>query len=364
MRLRRVVPAVLSVALVIAFVLAGFVVGRDTTPPGGMAAALAGRKQQPVPTSVRYTVRDDGRIHVTVRGTFRAAEVRFRTATDRVRLRSGRLTDGRAKVLLPKSVRGIRARAKATPMRVASRWVKAVLKRSPTPVGPPTTDWVGLSTQDLNAVAAMRSFFGHQSVGGNILAAVPGVFTDHGVSAPPVREIPGPVTGGAILHDEIGTNGDPRSKVTDFADDVRDGLGQEVGVALMKFCYVDITAGTNVSSVFAHYRETIAALQHEYPGVAFVHVTVPLTTDSPGDNVAREKYNSLVRQQYADSGRLFDLAVIESTRPDGTRVSGSQDGATYYALYSGYASDNGHLNDRGARAAAAGLLDVMAHAAG
>ena len=363
MRLRFLVPSVVSVALAVAIFLAVLVAGGGMTPPGGLAAALAARKQQPVPTSVSYTVRDDGRIKVTVRATSKAAEVRFRTAADRQRLRTCRLTDGRAKLLLPEGAQGIRARAKATHARAASRWVKAVLQRSPTPVGPPTTDWVGLTTQDLNSVAAMQSYFGHQSVGRNVLDAIPGVFADHGVSAPPVRETPATAAGGVILHADIGANGDPRSKVSDFASDIRGGLGQKVDVALMKFCYVDITAGTNVNSVFMYYRDTMAALQQEYPQVAFLYVTVPLTTDSPADNVAREKYNTLVRQQYADSGRLFDLAAIESTRPDGTRVSGSHEGATYHGLYPGYASDNGHLNIRGAAAAAVGMLDVMAHAA-
>lgn len=74
----------------------------------------------------------------------------------------------------------------------------------------------------------------------------------------------------------------------------------------------------------------------------------------------RAQYNALLRKQYADSGRLFDLAAIESTRPDGTRVTGSRGGTKYYALCEGYASDNGHLNTQGAKAVAAGMLDVIA----
>jgi hypothetical protein len=47
-----------------------------------------------------------------------------------------------------------------------------------------------------------------------------------------------------------------------------------------------------------------------------------------------------------------DLAAIESTKPDGTRVSGRYDNQGYFALYDGYASDVGHLNAVGSKIAA------------
>ena len=78
-----------------------------------------------------------------------------------------------------------------------------------------------------------------------------------------------------------------------------------------------------------------------------------------GDNVVRPKYNELVRKAYGDTGRLVDVAEMESTTPTGARVSGESDGDPYYALYEGYAADPGHLNDLGARVVAAGLLDVI-----
>ena len=60
---------------------------------------------------------------------------------------------------------------------------------------------------------------------------------------------------------------------------MRSGLGQHVDVAMMKLCYVDINSGTDVDALFATYRTTMAALQREVPGVTFIHVTVPLTTE-------------------------------------------------------------------------------------
>ena len=61
------------------------------------------------------------------------------------------------------------------------------------------------------------------------------------------------------------------------------------------------------------------------------------------DNVARERLNALIRREYG--GRhLFDLAAIESTKPDDTRVSGHYENQEYFALYDGYASDRLRLN--------------------
>ncbi|MGO9926585.1 MAG: hypothetical protein ACLPLP_10755 [Mycobacterium sp.] len=79
------------------------------------------------------------------------------------------------------------------------------------------------------------------------------------------------------------------------------------------------------------------------------------------ENVARERLNALIRREYG--GRhLFDLAAIESTKPDGTRVSGRYDSQGYFGLYDGYASDVGHLNAVGSKIAATDFLDAIAQA--
>ena len=160
-------------------------------------------------------------------------------------------------------------------------------------------------------------------------------------------------------------------------------MGRQVDVALMKFCWGDIWSDTDVDALFARYRATMAALERDFPHVTFIHVTVPLATE-PGlftelktrlktllgrrdvrgqpANVARERLNALIRGEYA--GRhLFDLAAIESTKPDGARVSGSYDNQGYFALYDGYASDMGdHLNAVGAKIAATAFLKAIAQA--
>jgi hypothetical protein len=237
-----------------------------------------------------------------------------------------------------------------------------------------------ITTADLTTVAHTRVFFGHQSVGTNILDAIPGIYTDHGVSAPPIKQErtePG-ANGGFIAHQFIGANTKPLLKVEDFDRTMRDGMGRQVDVALMKFCSLDITPGTDVDTLFARYRDTMAALERDFPHVTFIYATVPLTTQpsfisklktfvrgsdwfGQPANLARERLNALIRREYA--GRhFFDVAAIESTKPDGTRVSGRYDNQGYFALYDGYAVDICHLNEVGSKIAATAFLEAIAQA--
>jgi hypothetical protein len=211
------------------------------------------------------------------------------------------------------------------------------------------------TTEGFTAVARTRVFFGHQSVGMNVLDAVPDVYADHGVSAPPIeqgRTEPGP-NGGFIAHQFIGENGKPLLKLEDFDHAMRGGMGRQVDVALMN---LDVRSGMDVDALFARYRDTMGASARDFPNVTFIHVTVPLNTDAlewaKAGNVARERFNALIRGEYAGH-HLFDIAAIESTKPDGTRVSGSYDNQGYFALYDRYASDvrgppqRGWCQDRG-----------------
>jgi hypothetical protein len=238
----------------------------------------------------------------------------------------------------------------------------------------------GISADDLTKVSRTKVFFGHQSVGMNVLGGIPGVYAAGGIDAPTVEQgavQPGKDSG-FVDHAFIGENEKPLLKIQDFDAKMRSGVGQQVDVAMMKLCYVDITSDTDAGALFAAYRSTFAALERDFPRVTFVHVTVPLMTEqgqlsklksrllgnsrySPAENVVRERLNALIRREYA-SGHLFDLAAIESTAPDGSRVVGTYKGQQYYRLDDGYASDPGHLNEEGARAAATGWLKAIAQA--
>jgi len=235
------------------------------------------------------------------------------------------------------------------------------------------------SRDDLAAAAGARVFFAHQSVGGNILDGVPAVFESHNLATPTVVDLADDPSGLRLVHQRVGKNGDPLGKIAEFDAILRAGLGKDVDVAILKLCYSDVRAETDVQQVFTHYTATIDALQRDYPDVTFIAATVPLSTQRDikgnlkellgrGDrygaehNVARERFNALLRTRYATGNRLFDVAAIESTAPDGHRVAARHHGDLYYSLAVPYAKDPGHLNASGAAVAAEGLFATIAAA--
>lgn len=225
-----------------------------------------------------------------------------------------------------------------------------------------------IDSDELARAAGARVFFGHRSVGKDILAGVEKVFDARNATPPALLEftvgetVPAPLDRGTILHAAIGRNGRPEEKLANFDSALRRGIASEVDVALLKFCYVDITADTDVDALFSAYQETLTALERDFPEVIFVHSTAPLTTGPAGlkdrvkillggdDNATRNRYNDLIRQAY-DDGRLFDLAAVEATGPSGDRVG---------SLHEGYTSDGAHLNDSGSSLVAVEFLRVIA----
>lgn len=236
------------------------------------------------------------------------------------------------------------------------------------------------SATDLEAVANSRVFFGHRSVGVNILDAVPQLYEDQNLTAPAVVESREAQPGPAIVHTAIGENGHPLEKIANFDRIMRDGMAEAVDVAVVKFCYVDFREGhVDVEEVFTTYRATLAALARDYPNTKFVAATSPLTTErgplgkvraalgrgdtlGPEHNVVRERFNALVRAEYTEPGTLFDIAAVQSTDASGARVSYEREGDAYYAMDKAYASDPGHLNPAGAEVAASAFIAVLADA--
>ena len=238
-----------------------------------------------------------------------------------------------------------------------------------------------VSSDDLAAVARSRVFFGHQSVGMNLLDGISAVYASHGVAPPRIAKgrLPLGTSSAYIEHDYIGENEKPFLKLQDFDKVMRDGVAQQVDVAVMKFCYIDIRTDTDVEALFAKYRDTIAALERDFPKVTIVKMTVPVTTErhglsmvkawvtqsdrmGPAENAARERLNTLIRRQYAED-HLLDLAAVESTAPSGAVSTGNYQGQPYVSLYDGYASDSGHLNAEGSRLAAFAWIRAVAGAA-
>jgi hypothetical protein len=229
------------------------------------------------------------------------------------------------------------------------------------------------------SLATKRIFFGHQSVGANIMEGVADVVRDEPRIGLRVAGGEGALdgAGGIFAHGPVGRNGDPGLKTDDFARRIEGQFRGKVDVAFHKYCYVDVTGTTDVAAVFDHYRKTMARLRDEFPGVVFVHVTTPLVRVGSGpraalkrllgrdpgrygDNFARERFNDLMRSAYLGKEPLFDLAAIESTRPDGRRETIRSGERSGHALVAAYTTDNAHLNEVGRRRVAEELLVFLA----
>lgn len=226
-------------------------------------------------------------------------------------------------------------------------------------------DGMAPSRSQWDAVAGTRIFFGHQSVGDNILDGIKTI--GEAQSFPPLRIIESTETasvdGPMLLHAKIGQNGDPQSKIRGFQEALDAGFGQQVDVAFMKFCFWDVRRETDIDAVFADYQRTLADLAQRYPGVTFLHATVPfvaadvdwrarvrrligMTTPTDEDNAVRERLNQKLRDAYGPD-HVFDIARAEE----------AHDGAEPRAqLASAYSSDGAHLNAAGRQRVGLALL--------
>jgi hypothetical protein len=181
-----------------------------------------------------------------------------------------------------------------------------------------------------------------------------------------------------FAHSRVGRNEDPKSKIEAFAQYMESGIGNRTEIAFFKFCYIDILSATDVDEVFKEYKNTMGMLKKKYPKVVFVHVTTPLRVVQTGflvpikkiigrpvggyaDNIKRNRFNDLLRQEYKGKEPIFDLAKIESTYPDGRRATFDSDGRTYDSLVSDYSHDGGHLNESGRKVVAGQLLVFLAN---
>lgn len=228
----------------------------------------------------------------------------------------------------------------------------------------------------LNAIKDSRIFFGHQSVGGNILRELQAVVKEEGLEGPKVVEFrPEDTAAAGIIHAFVGENNRPDSKCADFAKSI-EKAGGGFDAAVLKFCYVDFNSATDAAAMVEAYAKTLEGLKAGYPGMVFVHVTVPLKASEglkslikkalgranpEADNVRRNQYNELLVQRFKGEP-IFDLAKVESTRPDGSRETFTQDGKAYYRLAGQYTEDGGHLNAAGGRRAAREMVKVLASA--
>lgn len=235
-------------------------------------------------------------------------------------------------------------------------------------------------------LAGKRIFFGHQSVGKNILDGVEMILKENPAIRLKVVRYVGPslFVAPVFAHAEVGRNGDPGSKCEAFEQFVESGVGSRADIAFFKFCYTDIASEAEVLKTFDTYKSMIRRVKQRYPNLTLVHITVPLTRSDTRliamlktwikktvgkkgggsyANIGRERLNSLLRKEYEGQDPLFDLAAIESTSPSGEPVTFSYEGKRYPSLYPGYTSDGGHLNESGKQVVAQRLLLLLARIA-
>jgi hypothetical protein len=231
--------------------------------------------------------------------------------------------------------------------------------------------------EDFRLIQDQRIYFGHQSVGSNIVEGLQDLAASSGgrFKATPFagENLP---PGGIFAESLIGSNGQPDTKCDAFSQNIARLAPASLDIALMKFCYIDFDRNTDVGKLFGYYQKTADRLKAAYPRTTFVHVTVPLTARSDswkraakallgredlGDiaNLRRSEFNQLLLTARAGEP-IFDLAKVESTFMDGRRNAFRGGKQTGYALVRDYTVDGGHLNAVGRKLAARELVRTLA----
>ncbi len=225
--------------------------------------------------------------------------------------------------------------------------------------------------QALQTVSNSRVLFAHHSVGRNILEGLEEIIQEAELDAENlIKVVENSVTDNrpVLAHTKPGKNGQPDTKVDGFTETIRKLDNFKPQMAAMKFCFVDFNPHTDVDQVFDYYRNNIEALKKERPDVVFAHVTAPLKKRSEKlkqrinrllgrmvwsdeSNLKRAEFNKRLYETYRNEP-IFDLARVESTKPDGSREKHNYKGQEFYSLVPEYTYDGGHLNDLGKRVVA------------
>jgi len=235
-----------------------------------------------------------------------------------------------------------------------------------------------ISASSWEKLSKNKIYFGHQSVGFNIIEGLKDLMKENPQIKLNIVETNNPddFNKSIFAHSRVGKNVDPKSKIDEFAKFIEQGIGENADIAFFKFCYVDVRSETDSQKVFDDYKKSMTLLNKKYPKTIFIHITVPLRIVQTGpkawikkiigrpvggydDNIKRTEFNELLIKEYDGKEPIYDLAKIESTRSDGTRETFSKDGKTYYALVPDYTYDGGHLNETGRKKAAEQLLILL-----
>ena len=233
-----------------------------------------------------------------------------------------------------------------------------------------------ISRDRWDALSQKRIFFGHKSVGVNIIKGLEEVMARRPGINLRIRETidPADFSGPVFAHTSIGNNKFPLSKIEAFRKIMESGVGRAADIAFFKFCFVDFDHETDVVSIFESYVGLVEDLEKRFPGLKIVSFTVPLISKPIGiktrlkkllgrlpwyeeDNVKRNLYNDMLRARFKNS--LFDLAAIESRIDEAKKATFRDNGMEYELLNPAYTDDGGHLNSTGRQIVAIELLRIL-----
>ena len=228
-----------------------------------------------------------------------------------------------------------------------------------------------------DALAQRKIFFGHKSVGANIIEGLNEVMAQRPNIKLNIRETTDPADfiEPVFAHSSIGRNKEPLTKLGGFREILEAGVGRAADIALFKFCFIDIDHVTDIGSLFDRSVELVDELRKRFPDLKIVPFTVPLLSKPVGirtrlekilgrlpwyeeDNVKRNIFNDKLRAHFKDA--LFDLAAIESRIDDTRKATFRAEGRAYDLLYRAYTDDGGHLNSIGRQLVAIELLRTLA----
>jgi hypothetical protein len=230
----------------------------------------------------------------------------------------------------------------------------------------------------IKKVSDLKIYFGHRSVGNDILGGIEQWENETGVQLNKVESKDFSSLGDAsLVHFRVGSNTDPRSKIDEFVSLVAQIPQEANPVAFFKLCYIDIVGNTDIDPLFEYYKEKMLYLKETYPNIRFMVTTVPLMGHQKGikaivkkmlgrqptgvlGNIKRDEFNQRLIREFQGIMPVFDLGGIESIRPDGTKETYSFKGNEYPYMHKNYTYDYGHLTDFGAKTLSYNLLAFLA----
>ena len=244
-------------------------------------------------------------------------------------------------------------------------------------------------------ITQLYMFFGHNSVGGEIVDGLGSVvqnlriishsrslissngaayFNQNGSRQPGLLNV--------STYDLYRNYGQARQSVELFVEQVRFIIngnatipGQRLDIVFLKFCFYAFYDMTDEQAdlLFDYYATQMDALQSQYPELIVVHFTQTIRPCGNFQNIYDANtrsmhYRSRMLERYGHTGRVFDLALIEATAPNGQVNHCSyrdNAGNPVLGLYQSYApsstSNDGHLSTAGRQAVARRLADFLAN---